>query len=144
MNREQFQLVAISLFIILQENNENLMNLRAIPTFRIFDYKHAWKFYIEGLGFKIDWEHRFGDNNPVYMQISRNQLTLHLSENQRFKAGTIVFVECEGLMELYTELSERVTKIHIPKPEKTPWNTLQMEVEDPFGNLLRFNENLQG
>jgi len=77
------------------------------------------------------------------MQISKNELTLHLSENPRFKTGNIVFVACEGLMELYKELSERDTSIHIPKPEKTPWKTLQMEIEDPFGNLLRFNENLK-
>lgn len=119
------------------------ITLKAIPTFRILDYQQAMKFYMEGLGFKIDWEHRFGPNEPVYMQVSKKKLTLHLSENPRFKVGNIVFVACDGLMQLYKELSQRSSDINIPKPEKTSWQTLQMEIEDPFGNLLRFNENLQ-
>lgn len=99
-------------------------------------------FYINGLGFNIDWEHRFNPSEPVYMQISRNGLTLHLSENKRFETGIIVFVECKNLAELYTELRDKKTEIGISKPEKTNWQTIQMEIGDPFGNLLRFNETI--
>jgi uncharacterized glyoxalase superfamily protein PhnB len=120
----------------------NEIILKGIPTFRILDYKKALDFYIDGLGFNIDWEHRFGPNEPVYMQISRNGLTLHLTENKRFENGIIIFVDCKKLTELYTELSNRKTKIGISKPEKTNWQTIQMEIEDPFGNLLRFNETI--
>ena len=116
--------------------------LKGIPTFRILDYKKAMNFYIDGLGFEIDWEHRFGPNEPIYMQISRNGLTLHLSENKRFETGVFVFVDSTELTELYAELSNRKTKIDLSKPEKTNWQTMQMEIEDPFGNLLRFNENI--
>ena len=120
----------------------NKTNLKAIPTFRIFDYQKAIEFYIEELGFTIDWEHRFGPEEPVYMQISKNGLVLHLSENSRFKLEVIIFVETEGLEEFYQELTQRTSKIKIPKPEKTDWQSLQMEIKDPFGNLLRFNESL--
>lgn len=37
--------------------------LKGIPTFRILDYKKAIDFYIQGLGFSLDWEHRFGPND---------------------------------------------------------------------------------
>lgn len=116
--------------------------LKGIPTFRILNYKKAMDFYINGLGFNIDWEHRFNPSEPVYMQISRNGLTLHLSENKRFETGIIVFVECKNLAELYTELRDKKPEIGISKPEKTNWQTIQMEIEDPFGNLLRFNETI--
>ena len=116
--------------------------LKGIPTFRIFDYKKAIEFYIDGLGFNIDWEHRFGPNEPVYMQISRNGLTLHLSENRRFEAGVIVFVDCKELNKFFSELNSRTSEIELSKPEKTNWQTIQMEIEDPFGNLLRFNETI--
>lgn len=33
---------------------------KAIPTFRILDYRTAVDFYIVFLGFEIEWEHRFG------------------------------------------------------------------------------------
>lgn len=114
--------------------------LKGIPTFRILDYKKAIDFYINKLGFEIDWEHRFNPKEPVYMQISKNGLTLHLSENKRFQPNVIIFVHCKGLIEFHTELINRKVEISLPKPEKTNWQTLQMEIEDPFGNLLRFNE----
>lgn len=117
--------------------------LKGIPTFRILDYAKAMEFYVDGLGFEIDWEHRFGPTEPVYLQISRNGLTLHLSENERFKTGVIIFVECMGLIQLHNELTNRKTEIEFPKPEKTNWQTIQMEIEDPFGNLLRFNETIR-
>ncbi len=116
--------------------------LKGIPTFRILDYKKATDFYIDGLGFNIDWEHRFGPKEPVYMQISRNGLTLHLSENKRFDAGVIVFVDCKELNEFYSDVNSRKSDIELSKPEKTNWQTIQMEIEDPFGNLLRFNETI--
>ncbi len=116
--------------------------LKGIPTFRILDYNKALNFYIDGLGFDVDWEHRFGPDEPVYMQVSRNGLTLHLTENERFDNGIIIFIDCQKLMKFYEELSNREVKLEIPKPEKTAWGTLQMEIEDPFGNLLRFNETI--
>ena len=118
------------------------ITLKGIPTFRMLDYETAMDFYIQGLGFNIDWEHRFGPSEPVYMQISRNGLTLHLSENKRFETGVVVFVECKELNEFYADLSSRKTKIEFIKPERTNWQTIQMEIEDPFGNLLRFNETI--
>ncbi len=118
------------------------ITLKGIPTLRILDYQEAIDFYIQALGFRIDWEHRFGPNEPVYMQISRNGLTLHLSENKRFRTGVIVFVESKNLNELYSDLNARQNKITLTKPERTNWQTIQMQIEDPFGNLLRFNENV--
>ena len=88
------------------------INLKGIPTFRILDYKKAMDFYIQGLGFNIDWEHRFGPTEPVYMQISRNGLTLHLSENKRFQTGVIILVESKELNQLYSELNNQERKLN--------------------------------
>lgn len=54
---------------------------RTIPILRIFDEAKAREFYIDFLGFKTDWEHRFGPDLPLYMQISRDGCVLHLSEH---------------------------------------------------------------
>ena len=54
----------------------------AIPSPRIFSVEKAMAFYVDFLGFKIDWEHRFGDNFPLYAQISRGGLRLHRSLRQ--------------------------------------------------------------
>jgi len=115
---------------------------KGIPTLRILDYEKAVEFYIHFLGFNIDWEHRFSSSEPVYMQISLNNLMLHLSENQRFQPNNIVFVETEGIQNFRADLSSKDTNFPVPEVSKTPWHTFQMEIEDPFGNLLRFNENI--
>ncbi len=51
------------------------------PVLRIFDYQKAVEFYVNWLGFKIDWEHVFEEGMPIYMQVSRDNITLHLSEH---------------------------------------------------------------
>ena len=115
---------------------------KAIPTFGIRDYKTAINFYIDFLGFKIDWEHRFSPTDPVYMQISMNGLILHLSENKRFYTKAIAFVETKEIKEFHKKLQERKPTNKIQDIVLTNWKTMQLEIEDPFGNLLRFNENI--
>ncbi len=37
------------------------------PILRLFDEAATREFYADFLGFQIDWEHRFGDDLPLYM-----------------------------------------------------------------------------
>ncbi len=113
-----------------------------IPIFRILDYDIAMQFYVDFLDFKIDWEHRFGEQAPVYMQISKDGLILHLSENNRFNTGVIVFVESKDLRSFHNELIKSDPTKVSGEVTKTDWGTLQLEIEDPFCNLLRFNETV--
>ena len=53
-----------------------------VPILRVKDAHISAKFYREALGFEVDWEHRFAEGFPLYMQISRPPLHLHLSEHQ--------------------------------------------------------------
>ena len=116
------------------------VKLKGVPILRITDVGTAKSFYGEYLGFTVDWEHYYEDGAPVYMQVSRAGLVLHLSENERFKEGTIIYVGTAGIEELQAELLSRFGASDPPSISSTPWNTKQMEIEDPFGNLLRFNE----
>lgn len=47
---------------------------------RIFDYAKAIEFYIDWLGFKIDWEDK-PEHRPVYLQVSKDDISLHLTEH---------------------------------------------------------------
>jgi uncharacterized glyoxalase superfamily protein PhnB len=114
---------------------------KGIPTFRITDYKKAIDFYVDFLEFSIDWKHRFAETEPVYMQISKNGLVLHLTENKRFKTGVIIFVETKGIEEFYATIKNNKSEKLNTDITTTNWNTKQLEIEDPFGNLLRFNES---
>ena len=48
---------------------------RVIPILRIFDLAKAKEFYVDYLGFSVEWEHRFEENTPAYLQIVRDGLT---------------------------------------------------------------------
>ena len=116
---------------------------RVIPIFRIFDYQKTIEFYVGWLGFKIDWEHRFDDNSPLYMQVSRDFIVLHLSEHHGDACpGSKAFVEFDHLKEYHKQLIDKKYKFNAPGLEKAPWNALCMEVIDPFGNRLLFSEGL--
>jgi len=114
---------------------------QAIPIFRIFDVDKAKEFYVGFLGFHLDWEHRFQDGFPIYMQVSRNGLVLHLSEHHGDCCpGSTVIVQTTGLEEYHREITARGYRFMRPGIELAPWNARVMEVIDPFGNRLRFNE----
>lgn len=113
----------------------------AVPIVRIFDVAKAHEFYVGFLGFSIDWEHRFGDNFPLYSQVSRSGLKLHLSEHAGDATpGSNMVVYMSGLRAFQRELSAKDYRYLKPGLSEEPWG-LQMEVTDPFGNRIRFIEN---
>jgi hypothetical protein len=113
----------------------------AIPILRIFSVDKAKEFYIDFLGFRIDWEHRFGDNFPLYAQISRSGVRLHLSEHHGDASpGSTVFVWMRGIAAYHRELKDKHYRYNKPDLEDAPWDARVMEVNDPFGNTLRFSE----
>lgn len=115
-----------------------------IPILRIFDVAKAKEFYTGYLGFHVDWEHRFQDAAPVYMRVSRGGLVLHLSEHYGDGTpGSAIYVQMEGVEEFHRELTARNYGYLRPGLGKTPWNTLALDILDPFGNMIRFNEPVQ-
>lgn len=113
----------------------------AIPILRIFSVDKAKEFYLDFLGFTIDWEHRFGDNFPLYAQISRPGLALHLSEHHGdCSPGSTVFVWMRGIHDYHRELVAKDYRYYKPSVEDVEYGAWAMQVTDPFGNRLRFNE----
>jgi catechol 2,3-dioxygenase-like lactoylglutathione lyase family enzyme len=113
----------------------------AIPILRIFSVEKAKEFYLDFLGFRIDWEHRFGDDFPLYAQISRPGILLHLSEHHGDASpGSTVFVWMRGIADYHRELLAKEYRHNRPGLEEAPWDARVMQVSDPFGNRLRFSE----
>lgn len=119
--------------------------LATIPVFRIFDVSKALEFYRGYLGFAVDWEHRLDEESPLYMQVSRGALALHLSEHYGDSTpGSTVHVSVEDLKSFHEELSGKKYGYLRPGVERTPWGSMCMELIDPFGNRLRLDERLEG
>ena len=114
---------------------------RVIPTLRIFSVEKAKEFYVGWLGFKVDWEHEFEPNTPKYMQVSRGNLVFHLCEHYGDGTpGSAVYVAMQGVKEFHAEITAKNYKYLRPGINRTPWNTWSVDLLDPFGNKLRFNE----
>lgn len=116
---------------------------QTIPILRMFDVAKAREFYLGFLGFKVDWEHRFEPALPLYLQISLGDLVLHLSEHHGDACpGSTVFIRLTGLEEYHRTLLDKAYGYARPGIEIAPWNAKLMQVHDPFGNRLRFNEDI--
>ena len=113
---------------------------QAVPIVRIFDVAKAHEFYLGFLGFSVDWEHRYGDNFPLYTQVSRAGLRLHLSEHSGDASpGGNMVVYMKGTEAFQRELAAKNYRYMKPGLEKVE-DRLEVEVIDPFGNRIRFME----
>jgi len=110
----------------------------AIPILRSFDEAKAREFFVAFLGFKMDWEHRFAEGMPLYMQISRGDCVLHVSEHYGDCApGARVRIETPDLDDYLDGLRASGYKYCKPgKAEKQPWGLREISLADPFGNHL--------
>lgn len=114
---------------------------RATPVLRIFDEAKAREFYVDFLGFEVDWQHRFADDLPLYQQVSRDELVLHLTEHYGDACpGAQVRIAVQDIEALHAELSARHYKFARPGLETQPWGSREIRVSDPFGNRLVFAE----
>jgi catechol 2,3-dioxygenase-like lactoylglutathione lyase family enzyme len=111
-----------------------------IPILRIFSEERAREFYLDFLGFTLAWEHRFEPGLPLYAQIARGDLTIHLSEHHGDATpGSTIFVPVDDIKALHAELHDRQYGYARPSIDAVPYGQV-MEVADPFGNRIRFCE----
>jgi hypothetical protein len=114
---------------------------QVVPILRIYDEAKAREFYGGFLGCKVDWEARFDEKAPIYMQVSRGAMVLHLSEHVGDGTpGSVVLVRTAGLDALHSELNGKEYKYMRPGIEGRPWGTRELVVIDPFGNRITFSE----
>ena len=114
-----------------------------IPIFRIFDYNKAIEFYIDYLGFSIDWEHTFHDNSPIYLQISYKKIILHLSEHYGDATpGSKIIINFQDLVDYHESLSAKNYKYLNPGIEINDRDVWCLVITDPFGNKIEFNEKV--
>jgi catechol 2,3-dioxygenase-like lactoylglutathione lyase family enzyme len=117
---------------------------RVVPIFRIFSLEKAREFYLGFLGFKVDWEHTFHDGAPVYMQVSRGNLVLHLSEHHGDGTpGSVAYVYATGVEALHKELIDKNYRHNRPGLERQTWGMMEVSVVDPFNNRITFGEPYQ-
>lgn len=111
---------------------------KPIPILRMFDETKAREFYLDFLGFNVEFEHRFEADLPLYLGIIRNGLQLHLSEHHGDATpGSAVFIPTHNIEQLRDELQAKRYGYGRPDIVEQAWGKV-LEVCDPFGNRIRF------
>ena len=117
---------------------------RTVPIFRIFSLEKAREFYLDFLGFKVEWEHRFEPDAPVFMQVSRAGLAINLSEHHGDGTpGSIVYVYMTGVKALHRELNDKKYRHNRPGLQQQEWGMTELTVTDPFNNRITFGERTE-
>ncbi len=116
---------------------------RTIPILRISSPEKAKEFYVEYLGFRLQWEHRFAEDLSLYMAIARDGCILHLSEHHGDGSpGSAIRIQVEDIAGFHAQLSAKQYGYARPELVETSWQTREFSVTDPFLNSLRFFEEL--
>ena len=93
-----------------------------IPILRSSDEAKAKEFYVDFLGFAIDWEHRFEENTPLYMQLSKNDCIIHVSEHHGDSSpGSSLRITTHHLDAFNEELLKKKYKHARPSIQDMPW-----------------------
>nr|WP_314563729.1 glyoxalase superfamily protein [uncultured Pseudomonas sp.] len=118
---------------------------KVTPILRIFDEAKALEFYVDFLGFKVDWQHRFEANYPLYLQVSLGECVLHLTEHHGDASpGAAVRIQAQGVDAYQQQLAGKDYRYAKPEVEDTPWGSREMSIKDPFGNRVVFVEESEG
>jgi ribosomal-protein-alanine N-acetyltransferase len=111
-----------------------------VPILRMFDVTVTRRFYVDYLGCAIDWQDGEGDG-PVYLQVSRGDLVLHLSSHHDDGTpGTAVLIETRDVDGLHAELRASAYPFLSPGVGQGPGEGREMTLIDPASNRLRFYE----
>ena len=114
-----------------------------VPVLRIFDPQKANEFYIAYLGCRAEFEHRFGDNFPLYMGVTLGDCRLHLTEHHGDACpGAAIRIAVVGIDDFVHALQAKDYRFAKPgDPEDQPWGSREVTLTDPFGNRLTFFES---
>jgi catechol 2,3-dioxygenase-like lactoylglutathione lyase family enzyme len=111
---------------------------RVVPALRITNYARSKAFYIDGLGFCVEWEHRFEPHFPVFMSVSRDGMEIFLSEHAGdCQVGGLVHFYVPDVDGCYVEFRKKQIVVQQP-PNESMDGMRAMTIVDPDGNQLRF------
>src|SRR6266496_48870 len=113
-----------------------------IPIHRIFDEGKAREFYVDFLGFKVDWEHR---SSPAFPCTCRSPRTGASCTCPGTMATAVLVRRC-GLSKRPRRVPRRTgieaLRVRSTRNRTSAMDTRHMSVKDPFGNRLTFTTAL--
>ena len=104
---------------------------RVVPIFRIFSLEKAREFYLDFLGCKVEWEHRFEPGMPAFVSMARGRARVFLSEHQGdARPDTLLYLVVGDTDAVAREFG---------RPSGDQPYGCDFELRDPDGNRLRIS-----
>ena len=101
------------------------------PILCVENMQVSLRFYMDKLGFE---NARWGSDN--FTSVSRDRAAIYLCQGDQGRGGAWIWIGVEDAEKLHDEYKARGVTIRLP-PTNYPW-ALEMQVEDPDGNVIRF------
>jgi predicted enzyme related to lactoylglutathione lyase len=105
------------------------------PILRAEDLEATKRYYIDVLGFALDWE------APSMISVSRDGCSIMICHGHQGQRGVWLWVGVEDADALYAEFAAKGALIRDP-PQNFAW-AYEFQVEDPNGHVLRFGSEPQ-
>ena len=103
------------------------------PIFSVADLEASLKYYIEVLGFKVNWQ------VPGFAEVGRGRCGIMLCEGEQGHPGTWVWIGVGDADLIYQEYVAKGAKIRHP-PNNYPW-AHEVQIYDLDGNVLRLGSD---
>jgi len=104
------------------------------PILRVENMQASLEFYVDLLGFEnASW------GNHDFTQVSRDGRGIYLSRGDQGQGRAWIWVGVEDVEKLHEQYKSRGIKIRLP-PTNYSW-ALEMQIEDPDGNVLRLGSD---
>src|SRR3984893_4567063 len=101
------------------------------PVLRVENMPASLRFYVDLLGFQnASW------GSDDFTHVSRDGAGIYLCQRDQGRGGAWIWIGVEDVLPLHEECAARGVTIRLP-PTNFPW-ALEMQVEDPDGNVIRF------
>ncbi len=113
---------------------------KCVPNLHVASVAKALEYYRGALGFALDWDDAvMGFDHMMYASISRDEFQICLSEHEGDGGTGSVWGYVSDVHALAAELRASGAIID-HGPRKMPWGDTQIQVRDPDGNILCFNQ----
>lgn len=103
------------------------------PIFRVEDVQVSVAYYVDVLGFRVQFQ------LPGFACVARDRCSLFLCEGDQGHLGGWVWIGVGDVEALHALYIAQGAKIRHP-PTNYPW-ALEMQIEDPDGNVLRIGSD---
>lgn len=106
----------------------------AQPILRVEDMQRAVRFYVDLLGFRnVYW------GTDEFTSVNRDRAGIYLCRQGQGAGKAWLWIGVEDVEPLCAEYESRGVAIRMP-PTNFPW-AMEMHVEDPDGNVIRFGSD---